>query len=570
MPGEHEYISPHDASKPRADDNDRPRLAPSFPSYRSSDRAARNDSHPQDEAYDGPREAKQGFEDNLWLVTKHIERRRARLDKLDVTPSPEVVRKVVAAIPNALPDDGDLGDTMQYLMQRFLPGCLPAQNGPRYFGFVTGGTTDAAQLADMLVTSYDENVQVTLPDTTASTALEGRALEWVLDLLGIARDVFVGRTITTGATASNVLGLACAREALYAAASNTPDNYSFAEHGPPARGHQDPPIVIVALEPHFSIRKAAALVGIGSRSFVAVKASASNPLAFDLDDLVRLLDRPKDDPTKTIVSYGLGEVNTGGFGRDLRKVATLCQKYGAWLHVDAAFGGFAHCVPELRHLTDGIELANSLTLDGHKWLNIPYDCGLFFTSTSQNLKAFLGPPEDLRPAYLSSGPEDIPSPLYVGIENSRRFRALPLFASLMTYGWKGYRHFVRMNVHFARQLAELINVHPSYELLNRQPGYTDRAVPIIPLNIVLFRGSESSVFHSPDNDNGIVKLIDALNGSRKLYVSGTRYRNRGAIRIAISNWLTWREEDFNIVKGVLEEVAGITVVPSTPSPPRGY
>lgn len=142
-----------------------------------------------------------------------------------------------------------------------------------------------------------------------------------------------------------------------------------------------------------------------------------------------------------------------------------------------------------------------------------------------------------------------------------------------------------MNVHFARQLAELINVHPSYELLNRQPGYTgnsgnraytgwseydtsDRRVPIIPLNIVLFRGSESSPYHSPDNDNGIVKLIDALNGSRKLYVSGTRYRNRGAIRIAISNWLTWKEEDFNIVKTVLEEVAGIVVVPDTPSPRR--
>lgn len=106
----------------------------------------------------------------------------------------------------------------------------------------------------------------------------------------------------------------------------------------------------------------------------------------------------------------------------------------------------------------------ALTLAGHKWLNIPYDCGLFFTSTSQNLKAFLGPPEDLRPAYLSSGPdkglekypsehEDIPSPLYVGIENSRRFRALPLFASLMTYGWKGYRR--KCTECFRRELHQL-------------------------------------------------------------------------------------------------------------------
>ncbi|KAL1409565.1 hypothetical protein Q8F55_003550 [Vanrija albida] len=551
----------------------------------------------QDDSKDRYGQFKPGFEDNLWVVAKHIEKRNARLDKLDVTPSPEVVRKVVANIPYDLPGEGELGHTLSYLMDRFLPGCLGAQNGPRYFGFVTGGVTPAAQLADMLVTSYDENVQVTLPDTSASTALEDRALEWVLDLLQIPRHTYGGRTITTGATASNVLGLACAREFLYTASRATPDNYSFAERGPPPRAHQDPPIVILAIEPHFSIRKAAALVGIGSRSFPPVKASASNPLAFDLDDLERLLNREEGDPTMSIVSYGLGEVNTGGFGRELRKVAELCKKYGAWLHVDGAFGGFANAVPEMRHLTDGIELADSLTLDGHKWLNIPYDCGLFFTRSSSYLKAFLGPPDDLRPAYLSSGPdraqkdpyprthEDIPSPLYVNIENSRRFRALPLFASLMTYGWKWYRHWFRMNVHFARQLAEYINVHPSYELLNRSPGYTgnqgneayagwtgydanDRRVPIIPLNIVLFRGSESSPFFSPDNDNGIVKLIDMINGSRKLYVSGTRYRDRGAIRIAVSNFRTESEEDFNIVKGVLEQAAGIQVVPDTASPRR--
>lgn len=203
MPADPDHLVVGRDDPHKAADDDKPRMAP-FPAY-ARERAGRKDQ--QDENYDSSRQFKQGFEDNLWLVTKHIERRRARLDKLDVTPSPEVVRRVVAAIPDPLPDEGALGDTMHYLMQRFLPGCLPAQNGPRYFGFVTGGTTDAAQLADLLVTSYDENVQVTLPDTSASTALEGRALEWVLDLLGIPRDVFVGRTITTGATASNVLGL---------------------------------------------------------------------------------------------------------------------------------------------------------------------------------------------------------------------------------------------------------------------------------------------------------------------------------------------------------------------------
>lgn len=144
----------------------------------------------------------------LAKVSAHLAERDAALPSLPVTPGAEAVAAAVAALPPALPQAGlGTGATLDYLLSSVLPGCLTAQNGPRYFGFVTGGVTPAAQLADVLGSAYDENVQVTLGDTSAATAVEARTLEMVLDLLAIPRETYAGRTITTGATASNILGL---------------------------------------------------------------------------------------------------------------------------------------------------------------------------------------------------------------------------------------------------------------------------------------------------------------------------------------------------------------------------
>ena len=148
------------------------------------------------------------FELSLSTVVTHILDRHHSLSELSVLPSPTDVQRTIGSLPPVLASKG-LGTTAttDYLLSTILPGCLQAQNGPRYFGFVVGGVTEAAQLADMLVGSYDENVQVALPGVTASTAIEARTLEMILDLLEIPREAYGGRTITTGATASNVLGL---------------------------------------------------------------------------------------------------------------------------------------------------------------------------------------------------------------------------------------------------------------------------------------------------------------------------------------------------------------------------
>ncbi|WVF70091.1 hypothetical protein IAT40_004879 [Kwoniella sp. CBS 6097] len=541
-------------------------------------------------------QTKDDFLSTLPKVIDHILSRHTNLHTLTTLATPSAISNTLTSLPLYLPEQGlGVEKTTSYLVDSILPGILQAQNGPRYFGFVVGGVTPAAQLADILSTSYDENVQVNLHQQTASTAIEQRALELVLDLLGIERKVFMGRTITTGATSANVLGLACARDHLYANSPHLPKGYSYAQDGPPSSPTlPSPPIIILSLHPHFSIQKAASLVGLGSSSRIihSMPSQADDELAFDLDKLEERLKAEQEVGRGVIVVYGVGEVNTGGFGRGLGDVAGLCKRYGAWLHVDAAFGGFAGLMPELAEYTKDMDKADSLTLDGHKWLNVPYDCGLFYTRHTASLTTVFQPPSASAPAYLASSSsstavqqsdqatglseagmvqgtvqaEDVPSPLYVGIENSRRFRALPLLASLLSLGKEGYRDIVTRNVLFARKIATFINDSPHYELLNPSPPSPQSAssrdgekspspngLGIIPSNIVLFRGSSASPY-PPSTSTSAHALTKAINDTRLLYVSATKWRGEGAVRIAVSNYLTDEGRDLDIVLDVLERL----------------
>lgn len=271
-----------------------------------------------------------------------------------------------------------------------------------------------------------------------------------------------------------------------------------------------------------------------------------------------------------------------------------------------------------------MEFADSLTLDGehtlpcalgcmdtdsigHKWLNVPYDCGLFYTRSAKSLLSVFAPEE--APAYLtapsasdseSSGPaigqvihEQVPSPLYVNIENSRRFRALPLLASLMSLGKTGYQgafasshlhsesmaadestDLIRRNIQFARSIATYIQNSSSYDLLNPSPPSSglkgelssydmdSRSEvessdltfgvenPIVPLNIVLFAPSSTSKIASGAD------LADAINATRKMYVTGTKWRGRSAVRLAVSNWRTGLggAEEVKRIEQILDEV----------------
>ncbi|KAJ3118197.1 hypothetical protein HDU96_003237 [Phlyctochytrium bullatum] len=485
----------------------------------------------------------ESIKDELDKVIAHILQREATLDSLPPIAPTSHIRAAGSHLPTALPDEGwGLSKVIQHLLHEIAPGMAPAQCGPRYFGFVTGGVTPAAQLADLLVTSYDANVQVHLPNETIVTTLENRTLEFVLDLLGLDRATFPGRTLTTGATASNVLGLACGRE--FAVRAVKGEGYSVADEG--LAGCQ---VRLFHADGHASVGKAAALVGIGRKHCHNLAAGSDRP-EFDLKVLEEKLAEAKRDEAGAIVVCSIGEVNTGRFTGQLAELRDLCGRYGAWLHMDAAFGAFTG-------FSVGLEYADSITTDAHKWLNVPYDCGIFFTRRLDLLQASVTPTftPGTTPTYLLSTADlTLPSPLMVGIENSRRFRALPLYATLLSLGKRGHDRLFADHMAFAARVAAWVAAHPGYVLMN---GEEDG----VSLNVVLFR-AVAGPEEVRDTTKGGVALAARINGSGKMYVSPTVWKGVGAVRLAVCNWRTGKaglagrseDDDFNIVTEVLEGV----------------
>lgn len=461
--------------------------------------------------------------------------------------------KAREVLPVRLTDQG-LGEeaATQLLLDTIAPALAAGQAGPRYYGFVTGGVTPVALAADVVASSYDSNVQVHLPNDTISTHVESLALDLVLDLLDIPVATFGGRTVTTGATASNVIGLALGRE--FAVGRVKGQDWSVAEDG---LGGVD--IDVLCAGAHASIKKAAAINGIGRSRVLDLtdESTHDEPVAFDMAKLDQHLKAAKERGRGVIVCPSYGEVNTGAFTPNMTEIRRLCDEYGAWVHLDAAFGGFGALHEDFAaEVREGMMLADSLTLDGHKWLNVPYDCGLFYTRSSKLHQTVFGPGASA-PAYLSTGVTDIPSPLNVGIENSRRFRALPLYCSLIAYGKEGYQDIIRRNIAYARAVERWLRTDASlyYDVLTppSTTGGQDGKFKI--LNIVLFAPKRSCGKANLQGEDAGSQLVKTVNESGEMYLTATRWQGRSAARLAVSNHLTGlNDRDLEIVKKRLMEV----------------
>lgn len=395
----------------------------------------------------------------------------------------------------------------------------PAMSSPwssRYFGLVTGGVTPAAMVADWMVTLFDNNLILDVGGDTASNYVERQAIQILLGMFKLKG--FTG-TLSTGATASNVAALAAAREWV----GRERFGKSIAEEG----GLDG--IKVIGAAPHSSIVKATSLVGIGRRNIVSVSKDAE-PDQVDINKLKMALENAKG----AIVVITMAEVNTGSFppSGQLREIRALCNTYKAWLHVDAAFGIFARCVNS--ELAMDLELADSITGDGHKYLNVPYDCGLFFIK--QSYKPSLVDTFGTQAAYLASSGSDSLHGQDLGIENSRRFRALPVYATLRAYGTEGYKELVHRTCAFARNMSKWINDSEKWETLAD-----------CNFCVVLFRATKNELQTSQGNKD----LIRRINASRKMYVTGTEWLGKPAIRCAIVNWSTSIKRDWPVVEQVL-------------------
>lgn len=476
-----------------------------------------------------------------------------------VLPESSILENTRSTLLQDIPEHGQgIEQTTNHLLQDIAPALNASSLSPNYYGFVIGGVTPAARVADILVSTYDQNPSVHLPDQTVASNVEDKALRLLMDVLRFGQKEWSG-VFSTGATASNVLGLACGREYIINQRIKSrlgPDSEeSVGSLGllKACRIAGVEEIDIITTMAHSSLFKASSILGLG-RACVHDVGTSKGDVAFDLQKLEQQLKSGHQN-TASIVVVSCGEVNTGLYAThslaEVQALRNLCDKYGAWLHVDGAFGLFARLLdglPEFETVaqgTRGLTLADSVAGDGHKLLNVPYDCGFFFCRHPRIAQQVFQNPNA---AYLSTKNADadtIQSPMNIGIENSRRFRGLPVYATLMAYGREGYGDMLKRQIRFARAVAAYLFDHAHFELLPKDV-FSDRAS--IDKNvyiIVLFKAKNEALNNT---------LVERINASSKMFVSGTMWDNCPASRIAVSNWQVDPHRDLHVVRTVLEKV----------------
>ena len=394
---------------------------------------------------------------------------------------------------------------------------IVSSTGPRYWGFVTGGATPASIIGDWLASVYDQNTQALKGYGDLSAQIEFETIYLLLQLFHLPHDYLGG--FVTGATMSNFTCLAVARQ--WAGKQLQKDI---------AKDGMIENITILTATPHSSAVKSLALLGIGSRQFIKIKAMEGNREAMDMADLEENIKALSGSPFILISSAGT--VNTVDFD-NFSAIADLQRQYNFWWHIDAAFGGFAACSPLYKHLVKGWEMADSITIDCHKWLNVPYDNAFFLikekhrqlqVETFQNSNApYLGDPLE-NFSYLNFLPE-----------NSRRLRALPVWFTLMAYGKDGYRAIVENSVSMARRFGDFIQQHSSFELL----------APVR-LNTVCFT-------LVTDKEEKIVSFLQQLNDTGKVFMTATMYNGHKGIRAAFVNWRT-TAADTDMVTAIMQSI----------------
>jgi glutamate/tyrosine decarboxylase-like PLP-dependent enzyme len=422
-------------------------------------------------------------------------------------------RYIPALASTTLPQQGwGAAKTLEFFNQHYAKD-ITNSAGPRYFGFVTGGSTPAAVIGDWLVSAFDQNACGS--HDTIAPQLEHQTIDLLRQLLGLDTAFF--GSFVTGATLSNFTSLAIARQ------------WIGEQHGNDIgqEGIGSVPIQIVSATPHSSILKSLAMLGIGRQAVMKIETLPDRE-AIDIQKLEQYLQKVKQP---VIVVANAGTVNTGDFD-DFEAIGKLKSRYSFWLHIDAAFGGFAALSAKHRHFMHGINHADSITIDAHKWLNVPYDAAMQFTKRKdlqlkvfQNSAAYLGDPS-VSPDFFHYTPE-----------NSRRWRALPSWFTLMAYGKDGYTEIIERTCSAAVYLGDWINHSQHYTLL----------APVH-LNIVCFTMQSPSLTMA-----SVQEFLAKVRDDGRVFFTPTLYKGTPAIRAAISNWLTG-PHDMDVAIDVLKSL----------------
>ena len=373
-----------------------------------------------------------------------------------------------------------------------------ATAGPRYFGFVVGGALDSASAADVLTTAWDQPAYNALSSPIAAL-VEDVVGGWLKDLLHIPASASFG--LVTGGQGGNNVGLAAARHRVLANVGwNVERDGLFG--APPIR-------VVAGAERHATIDRGLRMLGFGDGSIESVAADANG--AIEVGDLERVLSNGRGGPI--IVCLQAGNVNTGAFD-PLRAAIEVSHRFGAWVHVDGAFGLWAATNPRTASLVDGIELADSWSTDGHKWLNVPYDSGFVFCADPDAHAASMA----YTAAYLGQ-PSDLRSPGDFVPESSRRARGFAAYAALRELGRDGVADLVERCCHLARRFASGLAALDGVEVANE-----------VVLNQVLVRFG--------DDDAVTDRVVAEAQRDGTCWMGGTTWRGHRYMRLSVSNWQT--------------------------------
>jgi len=423
---------------------------------------------------------------------------RGSLAERRVAPVADLER-LRAELGGPLPAEGADAATVLDELAAAVEPSLMSSAGPRFFGFVVGGSLDAAVGADILTTGWDQ-LAFNGASSPAAALVEEIVGAWLKESLGLPDDASFG--IVTGTQAGNTVGLSAARHRVLERAGWDVERDGL--HGAPRVR------VIAGEERHATIDRSLRLLGLGVGSVEAVRSDANG--AVDADALVASIEAGSGEPTIVIVQAG--NVNTGAFD-DLVLACEAARRQGAWVHVDGAFGLWAAASPAFEHLVAGREAADSWVVDGHKWLNLPYDSGFVFCADPDAHAASMS----YTAAYLvGQGEGSIRAPADYVPESSRRARGFVTWAALRELGRDGLADLVERCCALARRFAEEVGAIDGVTIAN---------------DVVL-----NQVLVGFGDDERTDDVIAGIQREGTCWMGGTTWHGRRLMRISVSNWTT--------------------------------
>jgi glutamate/tyrosine decarboxylase-like PLP-dependent enzyme len=444
------------------------------------------------------------------------------LESLDDRPvaAPAGRDALLDALGGPLPAAGTAAaEVIEDLARHAEPGVV-GMAGPRYFGFVIGGSLPAALAADWLTSTWDQNAGIFVGGPAASV-VEEVVGSWLVDLLGLPEATSIG--LTTGCQMAHFTCLAAARHAVLERAGWDAEERGL--FGAPEI------TVVVGSETHATIPTALQYLGLGRSRVVTVDSDDQG--AMRVDALAEVLPIERGP---LIVCLQAGNVNSGSFDPLGPAIELIRARHpDAWIHVDGAFGLWAAASPSLRHLVKGLEGADSWATDGHKWLNVPYDCGYAFVRDPVTHAAALSPPGA---AYIVYGASERDEFRWVP-EYSRRARGFATYAALRSLGRDGVREMIERCCRLATRMADgLRAAGDGVEVLNDV---------VLDQVLVRFHPAEGG-----DADALTRDVIARVQADGTCWLAGTTWRGGVAMRISIVNWSTTEVDVDRSLAAILE------------------